>query len=163
MISDKTQRAGIKIVNNSEWFVCTEVDKEDFKSFKKGMARDLFISGKYYSGEVMRIFSNNKENYLVFKIKNDINISRLKRGFEGFIVKARYDGFIIPQKAIIEYNGDKGVFVDINGYAHFRKTKVLAIDGNEAVIVPAERGAKVKDYDDVICSPKGIVEGSRVN
>lgn len=162
MISSKSKKAGIKIVNNSEWYICCYVEKNDFKGFKKGMARDIAISDNYYRGEIIDTFSNSKENYIIFRVKNDIDISRLERGFEGFIVKARYEGFIIPQKAIIEYNGDKGVFVVLNGYAQFRKVKVLTINDDEAIIAPVSRGAKVKEYDDVICNPKGITAGSRV-
>lgn len=162
ILKENNDKPGIKIVNNSEWYVLALVDKDEYQYFKVGMFKDVVINSKKYNAEIINKFSNSEGNYLILKFKYDFDIVNLKRGIEGQIVKRIYDGFIIPESALIVYNGNKGVFVKINGYARFRRVKVVKLDNGTAVVLPDTKGINIKDYDELICNPKNIEDGRKV-
>lgn len=162
IILNKNKSAGIKIVNSSEWYICVNISKEEASYFKKGMIRDINIEGEYYNAELIKTFSNSDNKFILIKVKKDLDITILNRGFNGYVIKYVCDGFIVPKNAIIEYNGIKGVFVKRNGYAQFKKVNILSFDKDSAVIIADSKGIKLKEYDEVILNPKGIENGKKV-
>ncbi|MDF2672673.1 MAG: hypothetical protein K0R09_938 [Clostridiales bacterium] len=154
---------GIKILDNSQWYVCALLDQNDKKYFKKGMVKDVSINNRYYTADIIDILRNDDAVILVLRFKNDLDVENLSRVIKGSIIKSKYEGISIPEKSIIDYNGGKGVFINLNGYAEFRKISVmLRIDGN--AIVKPERDSKpvLKEYDDIICNPDGLSSGKKI-
>lgn len=162
MISNNKKNTGIKIINSSEWYICGNISKEDAKYFKKGMTKNINVEGEYYNAEVIKVFSSNEDNFILMKVKKDLNIIKLSRGFNGYIVKYVCDGFIVPKNAIIEYNGIRGVFVNTNNYAQFKKVNVLESERDYAVITADPKETKLKEYDEVILNPKGLEDNTKV-
>lgn len=163
IVSDARASSGIKIVNSSQWFVCALLEGGDEKNFKKGMQRDVNINDRYYNVDIIDVISNNKSVILILRFKNDLEVGNLTRAVKGYIVKSKYNGITIPEKSIIDYNGSSGVFINLNGYAEFRKIKVLSVFDGKAVVVP-ERDSKPKlmEYDQVILNPGKLVSGKKI-
>ncbi len=154
---------GIKVVNNSQWYVSALLELDDKKYFKKGMVKDVNINNKYYTADVINILRNNNSIILILRIKNDLNVKNLSRVIKGYIVKSKYDGITIPQTSIIDYNESKGVFININGYAEFRKVKVISTINNNAIVVPEKKSTpELMEYDEIICNPDGLEIGQKI-
>jgi hypothetical protein len=131
--------------------------------FKKGMVRNVNINNKYFTADIINVFRNNKSVILVLRFKNDLDVENLNRVVKGYIVKSKNQGITIPEKSIIDYNGSKGVFINLNGYAEFRKVKVISTINGDAIVIP-EKGAKpaLMEYDEVICNPEGLISDKKI-
>jgi hypothetical protein len=152
---------GIKVINNSEWFIYGYVGQDEY--FKKGMVREINIGNDYYSAEIIDTIKKKDGNYLLMRLKSDLNIINLHRTLSGYIIKSRYNGLIVPSNSIVEYSGAEGVFIKYNDYAEFRKVDVLYKNDEIAVVVPKPTAKrKLQQYDYVIIKPKGIVEGAKI-
>jgi hypothetical protein len=163
IVLNSKNNSGIKIVDNSQWYVCALLEQDDKKYFKKGMVKDVNINNKYYTADVTNVIRNNNSSILVLRFKNDLDVENLSRVIEGYIVKSKYDGIAIPQTSIIDYNGSKGVFININGYAEFRMVKVISIINNNAIVVPERKSTpELMEYDEIICNPEGLESGKKI-
>ncbi|TDT61839.1 HlyD family efflux transporter periplasmic adaptor subunit [Fonticella tunisiensis] len=164
LIKEKPQISGIKIINNSEWYICAYISPENIDSFRKGMTKEILINNIYYTADIVDKFNNSSGDFLVMKIKNDLDVVNLHRGFSGYIIKSKNNGIIVPLSALSEYNGEKGVFIEVNGYAYFRPVKVLSTINDKAVVVSADSSKKeLKEYDKIITNPSRIRNGTKVN
>lgn len=154
---------GIKIIDNSQWFICALLDQNDKKYFKKGMAKDVNINNRYYSADIINILRNDEAVILVLRLKNDLDVENLSRVIKGSIIKSKYEGISIPEKSIIDYNGSKGVFINLNGYAEFRKIKVILRTNGNAIVTPVKDSKPVlKEYDEIIYNPDGLNNGKKI-
>lgn len=163
IVLNAKKQSGIKIVDNSEWYVCALLNDDDNKYFKKGMAKDININNKYYTADIIDIFRKDGSVILVLRFKNDLDVKNISRVIKGYILKSRYNGFIIPKKSISIYNGNKGVFINLNGYAEFRRIKVLTNIGDNAIVIPDKDSKPVlMEYDKVICNPNRLKSGKKI-
>lgn len=163
IVLNAKEHSGIKVINNSQWYVCALLDKDDKKYFKKGMAKDVNINNKYYTADVIDISRNNESVILVLRFKNDLDVENISRAINGYIVKSKYNGITIPEKSIIDYNGNKGVFINLNGYAEFRRIKILSTIKDNAIIIPDKDSRPVlMEYDEVICNPSRLETGKKI-
>ena len=161
IIEDNSKLQGLKLLNNSEWYIYAFVGQADY--FKKGRHFVIEIDGNYYDTEVKQVLKNDNGNYLILKLKDDLNTINLHRGLSGNIIKSIYYGINIPKSALTEYKGSSGVFINFNGYAEFRKIKVLFEGADTVIVVPEKSSRKqLQQYDDVIVKPQGIEEGTRI-
>jgi hypothetical protein len=162
MLDDK-KKPGVKIINNSVWYICGSIDANMSKYIKKGMAKDISINNKYYAADIIDVFKNKSGTFVLMRLKNDLDVENLSRGIEGSIIRTKYNAIVIPENSIIEYNGEVGVFIKLNGYAEFRKVKIINEGNGQVVVVPAEKSKpELMEYDDVICSPKGLDDGEKL-
>lgn len=163
VVSKAKKNSGIKLVNNSQWYVCALLGQDDKKYFKKGMVKDVNINNKYYTADVINVSRTNESVILVLRFKNDLDVVNLSRVVKGYILKSKNDCITIPEKSIIDYNGSKGVFINFNGYAEFREIKVISIANGDAEVVP-KTGAKpvLMEYDEIIINPNGLVSGKKI-
>jgi hypothetical protein len=163
ILKNTVKEQGIKIINNSEWFICAQVSPELSKDLKKGSSRDILINDNYYRIEVINNFKNSDNCFIVMKMKDDPETTDLHRGITGYIIRARYKGFIIPSDSITKYNGNDGVYIKSNGYAEIRLIKVLFRNEETAVVLPLENAiSKLSEYDTVIRRPEHIKNGTKV-
>lgn len=163
IVINSKMNSGIKIINNSQWYVCILLDDYDKKYFKTGMTKDVNINNRYYNADLIDIIRNNESVILVLRFKDDPSVENISRVIKGYIVKSKYDGIIIPEKSIIDYNGSKGVFINLNGYAEFRKVRVLSTINDNVIVVPdKDSKPKLLEYDEVICNPDGLEIGEKI-
>lgn len=163
-ISDNSiKEQGIKIVNNSEWFICTPVTAELSKELKKGNTRDILIEDKYYRIEIINNFKNVDGDFIVMRMKDDPDFANLHRSVTGYIIKDRYKGFIVPADSITKYNDNDGVYIKSNNYAQIRLVKVLFNNEETAVVIPLETALnKLSEFDMVIRKPNHIKNGTKI-
>jgi hypothetical protein len=161
IIGRKNILQGLKILNNSEWYIYAFAEQGDF--LKRGKALEIMLDGKYYSAEVIKVYINADNKYAVLKLKSDIKTINLHRGLTGYIIKSRYNGIALPKSAIIEYKGAKGVFIKYSGYVEFRKLEIL-YENDDVVIVNPDKSSrrKLQQHDDVILKPENLVVGSKI-
>jgi hypothetical protein len=163
VVSKAEIKPGLKIVNNSKWYICILLKEDDQNYFKKNTAKEVNIKGKYYAGEIAEVIRSKENTVLVIRFKNDLDVNSLTRAFSGYIVKAKYKGITIPEKAIVEYNGSKSVYINKNGYIAIRKVKILSVIDGMAVVIP-EKNSKpeLTEYDKIMLNPKGLEEGKKI-
>lgn len=158
--NDKTME-GIKILDNSNWEICAYID-EDEEPFSKGDSCYVTIGENEYTGSVIEVITNYSGRYMLVKIDEDPEASDLRRGVTGYIIKSKREGIIVPASSICEGKDGAGVYVRINGYARYRKVKVLFKDSKNAVIKPDSTSKVISMYDDVIINPGAVKNGMRV-
>lgn len=161
---DKTKviedKPGIKIINNSEWFIYAVINKNNV--FKKHRTYNMVVGNSSYPAEVLSSANKGDKNYILFQIKNDLDILNLHRNINGYIIKSIYNGAVIPIKALFSLDGESKVLIKAKGYAELRNVKVLFSDDEVAVIAQADKGKKLQEYDEVICDPEGIKDGTKI-
>jgi hypothetical protein len=163
ILKNPVKEQGIKIINNSEWFICALAGSELSKELKKGSVRDILLNDNYYRIEVVDNFKNSNGSFIIMKMKDDPETIDLHRGITGYIIRARYKGFIIPSDSITKYNDNEGVYIKSNNYAEIRLIKVLFKNEETAVVAPLERAiSKLSEYDTVIRRPEHIKNGTKV-
>lgn len=159
-ISKNNRKPGIKIINNSLWYIYARINKNIV--FKKRRVYDLVIDNADYPSEVINLDSKPDGNYVLFRVNNDLNILNLHRNINGYIIKSRYNGIIIPDKALCSVTGKLGVFIENHGYAEFRRVNILFQSSDIAVITPMEKGKRLLEYDDIICNSVGLSDGTKI-
>lgn len=161
VIEKQKKLSGIKVLNNSEWFIFAYVGK--VKDFKRGQMYDIQLNKKYYSIEISKVINKSDNIFLLMKLRSDLSTTNLQRGLKGFIIKSSNKGFILPKSAIIEKDGSQGVFVNYNDYAEFRKVKIVHENDEIYVVIPdTSTKRKLQQYDNVITNPRNIKEGTRL-
>jgi hypothetical protein len=161
VIEKQKQLPGIKVLNNSDWYIYALVGKTE--GFKKGQSYKAMLGNRYYSVDISKVVNKSDNIFLLMKLKNDLNTTNLQRGLTGFIIKSRNKGFVLPKSAIVVYNGNQGVFVKNNDYAEFRKIKIMH-ENNDVFWVEPDTSSKkrLQQYDQVISKPNNIEEGTKV-
>lgn len=162
IINNNSIKSGIKIINNSEWFIYAMVDKNSILRESRIYNLEIGKADNYYPAQVINIVHNDDGNFITFKVKNDLDTLDLHRGINGYIIKSMYYGVNIPQKAVISMDKNTGVFIKTHGYAEFRRVKLLFTGNDIAIISPSTVGRKLQNYDDIICNPEGIVSGTKI-
>jgi hypothetical protein len=159
-ISEKDIKPGIKIVNNSTWFIYAMIDKAF--SIKKKTSYMLSIDNAEYPADVVKLENKQEGNFIIFRVNYDLNILNLHRNINGYIIKSRYNGIVIPTKALYSIDGKQGVLIKAHGYAEFRRVKLLFENEETAVILPADKGKKLEEYDEIIFNSQGLREGTKI-
>lgn len=156
----KEKLHGIKIINNSQWYICAFI-KENIE-FKKGTFKEINLANGTYSGQIIDVFSKNEGKLIVFRVKDDLDAANMNRAFSGNIIRTKYNGIIIPSEALVKYDNVTGVFLKHNGYAEFKRIEVLFQGKEKAVISTKNEKYSITENDDIILNPKRIKDGMKV-
>lgn len=149
---------GIKILDNSVWKICIAANKDSLKTIKKGKEVNIEVNNNRYEATVKDVFIKNENIFLVLTTKYDLPEFNRQRYFEGFIINAKYYGYILPRDAVVEYNGKQGVFIKKGEYAYFKPIKINHIDYKICVT----EDQILKERDEIIINPKGLKDKQRV-
>lgn len=155
-------KPGLKIYNNSRWYVYVAVDKSE--TLSKYKSYEITFNNGSYPGDVVMAEEKSDANYYLFRIKNDLDIINLHRNINGYIIKSTYNGIVIPLMALTSKDGKTGVLIKANGYAEFRKASLIFEDKKNAiaVIAPEKTGRKLSQYDEIITNPEGMLDGAKI-
>jgi hypothetical protein len=159
-ISKEDNKPGIKIINNSTWYIYAMIDKTI--NIKKRSGYILSIDNNEYPADVIKLDNKRDGNYVLFRVSYDLNILNLHRNINGYIIKAKYNGIVVPTKALYSNNGKLGVLIKTHGYAEFRGIEVLFENKDIAVILPSEKGKKLEEYDEIINNSMGLKDGTKI-
>jgi len=127
--NNKDAVAGIKIVDNFEWYTCSLISHEQAKELivgKKIRLRFSEFENAEVNGEIYEVSEPEDGICLVIiKINEYVNDFYKKRITEMDIIKDYNEGFVVPAKAIVVKDNIKGVYVLRNGMVKFVPVAVM--------------------------------------
>lgn len=163
IINKGERKEGLKIINNNDFYLYLNLGNYPIDKFNIYNLYKLTIDGKNYSCYMDTKFKINGNNYLIVKLIDDFNIKDLKRGFEGYLVHGTYTGLLLPKNILVKYDNTDGVFVKYNGYARFKKVKIIFSDEEYVVVEPLGTGkSELKHGDMVIIDGSNLKPGDKV-
>lgn len=155
-----------KIIDNFEWKIAIKVDKKraadfsveeevfvNFEGTEKENSATVESISEEQSGDCIIILSTTAYNPDVINVRY-INVS---------LIKNRYTGLKVSNKAIHEENGEKGVYVLVDTIVRFKKVKVLYSDATHSIVSENNGGDNpLLLYDEVILSGKNLYDGKSI-
>ncbi|MBZ4664055.1 MAG: hypothetical protein JG776_1770 [Caloramator sp.] len=157
-LKDSKKNEGIKIVDNTLWYMCIVANKDELKTLKKNKEMILEVNGEQYSCIIKDYFIKNENIFIVLSTQFDLVEFNLQRYFDGYIIKSRYYGYILPRESVVEYNGEKGVFIKKGEYVYFKPIKISHMDYKVCVT----SDSTLKDNDEVVVNPKNLKDKQRI-
>ncbi|WDC84073.1 HlyD family efflux transporter periplasmic adaptor subunit [Caloramator sp. mosi_1] len=112
----------------------------------------LEVNSEQYNCTIKDYFVKNENIFIVLSTKYDLSVFNLQRYIEGYIIKSRYYGYILPRESVVEYNGKKGVFVKKGDYAYFKPIQINHMDYKVCIT----SDPILKDNDEVVTNPKNL-------
>lgn len=160
------QPSKCKIIDNFEWKVAIKVDKKRAADFSvdedvfvnfEGTEKENFATvdsiSEEENGECIIILSTTAYNPDVINVRY-INVN---------LIKNRYSGLKVSNKAICEVNGEKGVYVLVDTIVRFKKVNVIYSDDTHSIVSENNAGDKaLLLYDEVILSGKNLYDGKSI-
>jgi len=155
-------KEGIKVIDNSKWYIYMLLDENMAEGLKSGSYKKLIIQDKYYPVIIKGIYEKEDRIFALVQFESDPDITNLRRGVTGYIIKSSYKGIIIPSTAICQSGDNEGVYINFNGYTAFRKAQVIYKGKDIAVVAEEEGSGRLSQYDSVVKNSEGIKSGMRI-
>ncbi len=151
--------AVLKLIDMREavWAVATEEGKVD--DLILGMRVTLRTDeGLRIQGRVTDVRYGSPPGYAVVLVSINEGVEQLgsQRLLEATVVKTASEGIRIPQSALWEKKGTRGVYVVYKTMVHFQPVDVLIIQDGWVLVLGLAAG------DEVITTPRWVQEGQRV-
>lgn len=167
-----------KIMNNFAWYLAIKLDRiKEMESYEIGDIINLRIgdNDRELVGKIIQINENNGKGVCIAQF-NSYLFDYYKLRFASVeILLSKQDAYLIPTKSIINYNGQKGVYIkEFNGIIRFRPIKILGEkddytyiskgDINRYIDLDLENPTKtISLYDEIIVRPWNFNEGDIIN
>ena len=164
-----------KIIDNFEWYMAIKID--DIKEIANYEIRDLIrIEFKENKEELVgRIVAINKSKdkaVVVLRFNNKLHEFYDIRFPEIYIIKNKIEGFKIPNKAIVEKDSIKGVYIkDVEGIVKFRPVNIIGEEGNYIYVDMGDNKSQIKlsgneelvktisNYDEIFLKSASLKDG----
>lgn len=167
-ISNKEQgqnsntEAGVKLIDNFEWYVCSIMSNEQARGLKEGKGIKLRfgeLSNTAVNGEILNISPPEGDLCLVIiKITEHVDDFYKKRIADMEIIKDYNEGFVVPKKSIIVKDDIKGVYVLKSGVVKFVPVAVMTENEEECLVKNVEGYDAIKIFDEVIVTTDRVKE-----
>jgi putative membrane fusion protein len=135
---DKQAAAGMKIVDNFEWYTCSLIDEEPAKSLKPGKKiklRFVSLGNTQVNGEIYEVSQPEGGTCLVIvKVSEHVDGFYKNRIAEMDIVREYNEGFTVPTKAIVINANIKGVYALKRGVVKFIPVAVMVDQGETCLV-----------------------------
>lgn len=164
-----------KIINNYEWYLVSKFKKNEIDLIKKSAENDnirlriINSSDNTVDGELVYV-SEFEGNEAVAVIKSTKHIDGIwsAGNVEFELVTSTKTGIKIPNSAILEKDGKKGVYVIKDSVYKFIEIEPLLYDKGFVIVKDkgvdeASERSNVILYDFVVLNPKSVTEGSIAN
>jgi putative membrane fusion protein len=155
---------GVKVVDNFEWYIAAVIPKGILTEEDMGrVIKVRFMEyGKTVAGGTLKHFDVGDEKGSLAVIKMDEQLrdfQRIRTAQVEIITKSK-EGLIVPNKCIIEKDGQKGLFIERSGSARFVAIKVIITGERESLVENLSKenpgynskNYELKPYDRVILS-----------
>jgi putative membrane fusion protein len=168
--TEKDFSAGIKLVDNFEWYTCSLISVDQAKGLKVGKNIKLTfdeLRSTQVNGKVYEISQPEGDTCLVVvKINEYINDFYKQRIAEMNIVTDYNEGFTVPAKAIVVKNNIKGLYVLKKGMVKFVPVAVMTEDKDSCLVrnlIKEDSSFKpgydyLKIFDEVITTTNRVKE-----
>ncbi|KAB2954502.1 hypothetical protein F9B85_02145 [Heliorestis acidaminivorans] len=115
----------------------------------------LSPEGPTMSARVINV-RGGEDAWVVLQISNPPTEVIKERQMTLLVVDRTYRGFILPEKAIVQKEGQDGLLLSIRKKAQWRPVEVLAIVGDQVVV------EGIREGDLVVLNPQFVVEGQEI-
>lgn len=164
---------GLKYVNNKRFYILTEYDYDDLsKDFNSNVK--IQYNGKSYRAEsIKRVISGNKIK-VIYQLMDGIEDFIGKRQVDISINLGKNEGFFVPKSSIISDGTYSGVYLLSNNVIDFVPVSIIGEESNyyfvknnnklintSIKIIDKLNINRIKDFSEVLISPKGYNEGER--
>lgn len=170
-----------KIIDNFEWYMMTVVDTLSLDKLEEGKVIHIKIndSDRSAKARIVKLDNNGEKSLVILKLTDYFHEYYNERYIDIHIVKEIFEGLLVPNTAIVEKDGIKGVYIkDISGIVKFRPIKILASDNTHTVVSEGEglnkqidimvngeeqKSKTIRLYDEVFIDGSKIKEGLIAN
>ncbi|MEA4846282.1 MAG: HlyD family efflux transporter periplasmic adaptor subunit [Clostridiaceae bacterium] len=160
--ANKNTAAGIKIVDNFEWYTCSLISLEqtkDLKIGKKIRLRFTELGDSEVNGEIYEVSQPESDICMVIiKINEHVNDFYKKRIAEIDIIKDYNEGFTVPARAIVVKDNIKGLYVLKNGVVRFIPVAVMNEDRESCLVKNLESDYALEIFDEVVVTTEKVKE-----
>lgn len=166
--TDQNTAAGIKVVDNFEWYICSFISFEQAKDLKEGKKIKLRFAESgdtEVNGEVYRVSQPESDIcMIIIRINEHVNDFYKKRIAEVDIIKNYNEGFTVPTKALVVKDNIKGLYVLKKGMVKFipvavmneEKEKCLVRNLDKEEITFESEYESLKIFDEVITTTERV-------
>ncbi|KAB3535278.1 hypothetical protein F8154_07505 [Alkaliphilus pronyensis] len=166
----------IRIVTNHQWSIFFPIDKKQLQTLKEGQAYRIRKSGeeRLYKAVLRKIIEEDDSGIAIFNLSEAIEGYLNNRVMDIDLVSKYYEGVIIPNSAIIENDGKRGVYrIDVNGFLRFVPIKAIGQNQEFTVVhngyfeeVNEEsktiRINTINMYDEILLNGSKGINGQRI-
>lgn len=155
-----------KIIDNFEWKIAIKADKKRADDFSIG--EEVFVNfegtEKENSATVESISEEQNGECIIILSTTAYNPDVINvRYADVSLIKNRYTGLKVSNKAIHEENGEKGVYVLVDTIVRFKKVNVIYSDNTHSIVSENNAGENaLLLYDEVILSGKNLYDGKSI-
>ncbi len=138
----------IRIIKNHKWSIIVEIDKEQAKEIKKGKNVRIRTEeqNKELKAVVRNIVDEKDKKIIIFDLDEFIADFYNVRKITVEIILSQHEGAIVPNSAIVEKEGIKGVYtVDVNGIPNFKPVKIRVSNKEFSILYDGCFEQKSKD------------------
>lgn len=150
----------LKLINNYDWYILSVLDKSQSQKLKEGNNVKIEIDNEdsqMLDGNIMKIYSISDNSFVVVIRMNDAyNDFYKKRKVKVNLTINNYEGFIVPNTAIVKVDGKYGVYKLNNGIPSFEEVDVKAQNSENAVVESLDGNLKM--YDEILVYGKDYLK-----
>lgn len=150
----------LKLIDNYDWYVLSALDKSQSQKLKEGNNVKVEIdndNSQLLDGHIMKIYSISDNLFgVVIKMDDAYNDFYKKRKVKVNITVNNYEGFIVPNTAIVKVDGKYGVYKLNNGIPAFEEVDVKAQNSESAVVESTDGNLKM--YDEILVYGKDYLK-----
>ncbi len=161
-----------KITDNTAWYITIITDLEDANTFKIGNKISIDISETRIKGKIIDKINDESKSFVIVKTNQFVNDFNKIRKVNLNVIKGQYEGLKIHTDAIIEKDGQLGIYLlSVNRKAIFKPIKVLGYNDDYAIVQnntfyvednSLKRVSTVKLYDEILRHGKKYKEGDTI-
>lgn len=168
--TDQGTTAGIKIVDNFEWYICSLLSFEQTKDLKEGKKirlRFAELGDAEINGEVYGVSQPENDSCMVIiKISDNVNDFYKKRITQVDILKDYNEGFSVSANSIVIKDNIKGLYVLKKGVVKFIPIAVMNEDKERCLVRNLDKEEMtleseyetIKIFDEVITTTERVKE-----
>lgn len=168
----------IRIINNFKYSLVIQLDNRHLSGLSEGRLVRLREdnSSKEYRARVRKVLSEDDEegkSLVILDITDHMENIFTNRVLEIDLLKNAYEGITIPNRSIIENDGQAGVFkVDINGFVKFVPVKIKGQNEDYAIVhnsffdtiidEESKRVLTISSFDEIVINGEGLKDGQKI-
>ncbi len=150
-----------KIVDNSEWFYTMELDAEKGRAMRDQENVEITFSFSpelEVEAELVDMEQGEEENrfFITYRITRQLPGFSRYRWVDADIYYKSYRGVEVTPDAVIEHEGEEGVFLEERGVAVFSPVKVI-YEGENSSLVEG-----IAPQSMVVSRPEAVEEGQKI-
>ncbi len=156
----KQSESILKLIDNYDWYVLSVLNKSQSQKLKEGNNIKVEIDNddsQLLDGHIMKIYSISDNLFgVVIKMDDAYNDFYKKRKVKVKITVNNYEGFIVPNTAIVKVDGKYGVYKLNNGIPVFEEVDIKAQNSESAVVESTDGNLKM--YDEILVYGKDYLK-----